>query len=339
MTPPTVVADPRFPALLKQLRVQRRWSLRRFATVVNYSHTYLWELEVGRKPPTVLIAEVLDKALDAYGQLAQLVTEKRGPVPDPPGRLHPPGSLSDSPPLESLAACRRELEDAASQARLTRHAARMQPGQTYTSVLGIASQWAQVASWLYDLFVRQRPPLLRLGPNRYSHRLRAETGVTPFRSEAIRQGRTPRTECRSISRRPAPADVRRRLGAPEGGTYEVVRRENWYFADEEPVQTGVTYVPQHIAGDSPIGTDKALGPGGIYARFEELGYPVARIREEVSARLPTPSEAAALRIPPGVPVLEVLHTSYDSTSHAFEVTRVVLRGDLSALDYEMPIED
>ncbi len=44
-------------------------------------------------------------------------------------------------------------------------------------------------------------------------------------------------------------------------------------------------------------------------------------------------------MPPGVPVIEVLHTSLDEQQRPFEVTRFVMRGDLNGLDYEMPIED
>jgi GntR family transcriptional regulator len=179
---------------------------------------------------------------------------------------------------------------------------------------------------------------MRLGARRYSRRLRTETGVSPFRIEATQQGRTPRTECRSVTHQPAPTDVARRLGTHVDAG-EVVQRENWYYADDEPMQSAVTYIPQRVAGISLLGTEKILGQGGIYARLEELGYPIARIREEVTARLPTPREAAALHMPPGVPVLEVLHTSYDNTHQAFEVTRFILRSDLTGLDYEMPVED
>ena len=34
-------------------------------------------------------------------------------------------------------------------------------------------------------FVRQRPAFLRLGPARYSRRLRRETGLSPFRAELL----------------------------------------------------------------------------------------------------------------------------------------------------------
>jgi GntR family transcriptional regulator len=187
-------------------------------------------------------------------------------------------------------------------------------------------------------FVRQQRPLMRLGVERYSRRLREETGVSPFRIEAMKQGRKPHTELRSVTRVPPPADVAERLDLdPE--TDEVIRRENWYFADDEPVQIGVTHVPIPIGEGTILATTDKLGQGGIYGRFEDLGYTIARIREEVTARMPTPDEATGLAVPPGVPVIEVLHTSMDDQRVPFEVTRFVLRADINGLDYEMAIED
>lgn len=134
---------------------------------------------------------------------------------------------------------------------------------------------------------------MRLGSNRYSRRLRSETGLSPFRIEVMKQGRTPRAECRSVTNEPPPADVADRLGVDP--QTPVVRRENWYYADDEPVQIGVTYIPVPIAGDSPLASEKKLGKGSIYERFEELGYPIARIREEISARMRTPRRSPVWR--------------------------------------------
>ncbi len=145
---------------------------------------------------------------------------------------------------------------------------------------------------------------MRLGRNRYSRQARNDTGLSPFRIEVERQGRTPHTECRSVTTVEPPTEVAERLGISDG--QNVVRRENWYFADDEPVQVGVTYIPVSVVEGSPLATEKKLGHGSIYQRFEDLGYPIVRIREEVSARMPTPEEVKGLAMPPGVPVIEVL---------------------------------
>lgn len=90
---------------------------------------------------------------------------------------------------------------------------------------------------------------------------------------------------------------------------------------------------------SVIGYSTKLGAGGIYARFEELGHTMIRIKDEVSARMPIAEESAILGIPPGVPVLEVLHTSIDQDGRAFEVTRFVMRADYMGVGYDAPVED
>jgi GntR family transcriptional regulator len=202
----------------------------------------------------------------------------------------------------------------------------------------LQSEGLVVAQHGRGVFVRPRQPLMRLGANRYSRRLRSETGLSPFRIEVTKQGRTPKTECRSVTTEQAPPEIAERLGL-DPHTASVVRRENWYFADDEPVQVGVTFIPVEVAGDSLLASAKVLGKGSIYARFEELGYPIARIREEISSRMPNPDEITGLAMPPGVPVIEVLHTGYDEQKRPFEVTRFVMRADLNGLDYDMPVED
>ena len=187
-------------------------------------------------------------------------------------------------------------------------------------------------------FVREHRPLLRLGSNRYSRTLRETTGLSPYRAEVAKQSRTARVDCTSITRVDAPADVAERLELPDENR-SVTRRENWYYADDEPVQVGVTYIPWNISKNSVLATSANTGKGSIYGRFEDLGYVITRIREEISARMPTPEEVNGLAIPDGVPVLDVLHTGIDEQGRPFEVTRFVLRADLNGLDYNIPIED
>src|SRR5690242_15959960 len=63
----------------------------------------------------------------------------------------------------------------------------------------LASEGLVVAHHGKGVFVRARQPLMRMGANRYSRRLREETGLSPFRIEVMKQGRTPRAETRSVT--------------------------------------------------------------------------------------------------------------------------------------------
>lgn len=314
-----VGVDPRFPTLLRHLRHDRGLSLRDLARRIHYSHSYLWDLETGRKQPTLELAAALDIALTARGALTDLVTDDTAVPVDPT-------PMTDA--IQALETHRAQLEDVARQGWSP-------DGDTETRALAV--RCAQVASWLYDVFVRSRPPLVRQGARRYSRRLRAETGASPFRIEVLQQGRTPRSECRSITEQPAPAHVARELNI--GPSDLVVCRENRYYADDEPLQIGITYIPISIAGPSSKVKNRALGIGSLYSQLADLGYQIARIRECVHTRLPTPAEAMDLRIPPGVPVLCITHTSFDDHGLPFEVSCFTMRADLGVINYEMPVED
>jgi GntR family transcriptional regulator len=187
------------------------------------------------------------------------------------------------------------------------------------------------------VYVRHKRRLMRFGSERYSRTIRETTGLSPYRAEVAKQGRTARVDCTSITREVPPGDVAERLDV-DPKTESVVRRENWYFADDEPVQVGVTFIPWEIADGSVLATSAQMGKGSLYARFEDLGHTITTIREEVAARMPSPDETRELAIPDGVPVLDVLHTGIDQNGRPFEVTRFVMRADLNGLDYRMPVE-
>ncbi len=187
------------------------------------------------------------------------------------------------------------------------------------------------------VFVRAKMPMIRMGASRYSPRLRAETGLSPFRAEAERQGKAARVDVPSISQVPVPADVAERLQLEPADL--VVERVNHYFTDDEPVQIGITYIPLAVAADSPLATAANTGRGSIYERFAERGHQITSVREEITARMPNRAETAVLAIPSGVPVIDLLHTGLDQDGKPFEVTRFVMRADRNALDYRITIED
>jgi GntR family transcriptional regulator len=65
---------------------------------------------------------------------------------------------------------------------------------------------------------------------------------------------------------------------------------------------------------------------------------MARIQEEVGARMPKPEETRLLHLRPGVPVLDVWHTSIDEKGEPYELTRFVMRADMTGLLYDVPVE-
>ncbi|MEV4417635.1 helix-turn-helix transcriptional regulator [Catellatospora sp. NPDC049609] len=71
----SVLVDPAFPSRLKELREQRGVSLRRLGQQVHCSHGFLWDLEAGKKQPSVSVALLLDGALACNGELSAMVRE------------------------------------------------------------------------------------------------------------------------------------------------------------------------------------------------------------------------------------------------------------------------
>ena len=312
-----MVVDPRFSTLLRDFRRDSGLSLRELSAVVHYSHSYLWEIETGRKQPTADIARTLDNALSAGGMLAELVTAADPAVPAP------------------LTAAMRLLD--ANRGRVHELATRGWAPDDDPQHRQESAQWGRFAVWLYDALVRSRPPLTRWGAHRYSRRWRRETEASPFRMEVAAQNRTARVECTSITERKPPADIAEHLMI--GADDAVICRENRYFADDEAVQLGTTFIPLHVAGSSRWLRSRALGRGSLYARLEDLGYVTDRIREIVSVRLPTPVEAENLTVAPSTPVFEIVHISFDSRRRPFEATSFTIRGYRSVLHFELPVED
>lgn len=186
------------------------------------------------------------------------------------------------------------------------------------------------------VFVRDRQPLLRLGNDRYSPRYH-ETGLSPFLIECAKQGKAGRFEVLSVDRVTPPADVAARLNVADDEE-SVLRRENVFWASDDPVQRVTTWIPWSIADGSGLVDEVVPHSFGIHGVMEERGHTMTRIQEEISARMPTPDERDRLRLASGVPVLDVLHTSVDQQGRPYELTRFVLRADLSGLRYDIPVE-
>jgi GntR family transcriptional regulator len=185
-------------------------------------------------------------------------------------------------------------------------------------------------------FVRLLTPLIRLGNDRYSPKYR-ETGLSPFLLECAKQGKAGRFEVLSIDRVQPPPEVADRLNV-SAETKSVLRRENVFYADADPVHRVTTYIPWTVAEGTGLLQDEVPHQFGIHGVLEERHHVMTRIREEVSTRMPHPDETAALHLRPGVPVLDVWHTSIDQNGEPYELTRFVMRGDMTGLLYDVPVE-
>lgn len=116
---------------------------------------------------------------------------------------------------------------------------------------------------------------------------------------------------------PAPLDVAPMLDVAPGD--DVLIRERFMGPQGGGAkQIATSYLPEWLARGTVL-AERDTGPGGIYARLEEMGHGPLRWSESVSARMPTPDEAEALSLSRGVPILRVVRTTSSSARRVLEI--------------------
>ncbi|MFI1499805.1 GntR family transcriptional regulator [Streptomyces platensis] len=96
---------------------------------------------------------------------------------------------------------------------------------------------------------------------------------------------------------------------------------------ESPHSLARLYIPRDLSPtDVPAESHCCKS---IEANLAELRPPLAEVRERVSARLPTPEEAATLRISSALSVLAITRVASDSTGRVVEAALLVLPSDRS----------
>lgn len=186
------------------------------------------------------------------------------------------------------------------------------------------------------VFVRERSHARRHGMERYSRAVWS-SGESILVAEGSKQGREVGQLIRFLGTVPAPAAVAERLGLEPGDDVFVRRRTT--EIDRRPNQLADSYYPMDVANRVPDLKQEFTGPGGGFARIEEAGIRLDRIREEIAVRMPTGPEAGSLRLPTGTPVAELIRTVHDGEGRAVEVMIAVIAGDMVTFDYEFPVPD
>ena len=180
------------------------------------------------------------------------------------------------------------------------------------------------------VFVRPRPPVRRLASDRFARRHR-EQGKAAFTVEAEAAGSRPEVDSLEVKEERASQDISARLGSVR----KVLSRRRRYLLDGRPVEFATSYLPLDLARGTQI-AEPNPGPGGIYARLEELGRHLDHFDEEVQARMPSQEETKTLRLAAGVPVIHLVRTAYDSEGRAVEVCDTVMAADAYVLAYQLP---
>lgn len=179
-------------------------------------------------------------------------------------------------------------------------------------------------------FVR-RPPL-RLPSSRYSRHAR-RPGAGPFEATCQALGIPGYGELVVVERRQADDEVAKGLDVPVG-TEIIYRRRYMHAGDPDAIiQIQEGHLPADIAEGTPLARVEKI-KDGTYAALEAIGHAPASVTEEVSARMPTYTEATVFRSKTGVPVLHITRATRDDQGRVVELLYVTAAADQNVFMYE-----
>ncbi|MFE3601219.1 GntR family transcriptional regulator [Streptomyces sp. NPDC059142] len=110
-------------------------------------------------------------------------------------------------------------------------------------------------------------------------------------------------------------------------------RNRRFVLDGKPVLLATSSLPAAMVAGSAV-TREDTGPGGIYARLEELGLKPVHFREEVRSRMPSQDETNLLALSAGTPVMLVCRTAFAAGGRPVEVNEMVLDSASYVLEYD-----
>ncbi|QIZ36476.1 GntR family transcriptional regulator [Saccharopolyspora sp. ASAGF58] len=189
--------------------------------------------------------------------------------------------------------------------------------------------------------VRRRPPMRRLGADRYAKSKWKFGNVVAFAAdrEASGRGWKPQDQTNKVRKIEADQEVADALGV-EAGT-PVYERARLVKDRGTPTHTLTSYYrPEDVEG-TPL-VDPAEGPagrGGGFAVLTIQGLEPDTITETVYARMPTPEEAGTLELPAGEPVMILNRATCTASGRVVEFARGVHSASRFAWSYTFKIPD
>jgi GntR family transcriptional regulator len=189
--------------------------------------------------------------------------------------------------------------------------------------------------------VRARPPMKRLGADRYAKSKWKFGGVVAFAADREASGRAwkPTDQTQTVQRVPADDTIAEAL-AIEPGEW-VYERARLVKDGDTPTHTLTSYYrPEDVEG-TPI-VDPTPGPatrGGGFAVLTLNGLEPDNITETVHARMPTQEETQTLDLPAGEPVVILERQTFTADGRAIEYARGVHAASRFAWTYSFPIPD
>jgi GntR family transcriptional regulator len=175
-----------------------------------------------------------------------------------------------------------------------------------------------------------QPPLRRMSST-LRHASHRESGKPEFETEAIAQGQVPARRLLQVGRAPAPQDIAAWLGVAVGEL--VMIRKRLQFLNGVPAVISTSYFPLWLASGTRLESTEPL-PEGSANLIERLGHEFASGIELIRARMPDPDEARLLELPPGVPLVRLLHIDYDPQDRALQVADDLYAADRHEFAFE-----
>jgi GntR family transcriptional regulator len=183
-------------------------------------------------------------------------------------------------------------------------------------------------------FVRNRPPLRRIGSNRYArqHRL---AGKTPFMVDTSAVG-APRFEILRFGPTPAPRDIAERLNLGEGDLALLTNLR--FHAGSQVMQVSTAYIPYTLVQETPV-ADPRQRPWDTdtITNLETVDVHVDEVVEETAARPATSDELRDLQLQPGSQVFQMTRTML-ANGKPVETCVIIMPTSRYLLSYRIPVD-
>lgn len=133
----------------------------------------------------------------------------------------------------------------------------------------------------------------------------------------------------------ADEDLAREFGVPAGAKLLRRRYRTRSRKENAPLNLVTSYVVYDVAAKNPALLDAANEPwpGGTQHQLHTLGIELDRIVDRITARPPSPEEAQALELNPGVSLVVLRKISIDTDDQPVEISDVILPGDRTEFVY------
>lgn len=188
--------------------------------------------------------------------------------------------------------------------------------------------------------VRARPPMKRLGIDRYA-KSKWKFGLVAFAADREASGQTWKRDDQTneVRKTVADSEVAEALEIEPGSP--VYERARLVKQDGKPTHTLTSYYrPEHVE-NTPI-VDPRPGtatPGGGFAVLTLQGLEPDKMTEAFHARMPTPDEMDELELPAGEPVMILQRTTRTADGVPVEFARGVHAASRFAWSYSFQIPD